>query len=181
MAISHESSNALDLETVYQMYYRILYNYIYSQLLHRETAEDLTADVFLAALTAADKYSPEKGSLSTWLFAIARNTLRNYYKRASTRKEKLSGVDPALWKLDEIPAADALSVQDSSFNSPKTRKAEQILAQLSENERDLLALRYIMDLSNKEIGELTGLSVSAVSQRFRRLFAKCRKLKPDTE
>ncbi|MBQ6673843.1 MAG: sigma-70 family RNA polymerase sigma factor, partial [Spirochaetia bacterium] len=52
-----------------------------------------------------------------------------------------------------------------------------ILRQLSEEERSFLAMRYEMNMTNSEIGELMGLTPEAVSQRYHRLLEKCRKVR----
>ncbi len=176
MVMEPERPDHFDLEEVYRAYYRTIYNYIYARLLHRETAEDLTADVFVAAATAAERFSAEKGSLTAWLFTIARNCTISYFMRASTRREKASGVDPAQWDRLAKEAMVDLSGQDTSLLSPESQRAEYILTQISDKEREMLALRYGMGLSNDEIGRLIGISANAVSQRFRRLLMKCRQL-----
>lgn len=57
-------------------------------MLNREVAEDLTADVFLKVLSNLDSYNPARGgSLSTWIYAIARNAVADYRKKAYVNRE----------------------------------------------------------------------------------------------
>ena len=76
-----------DFGLLYRQYYKRIYNYVYGQFLHRETAEDLTDDVFLAALEHYGGYDPVRGSIHTWLSAIAHNRVVNYRASAHTRRE----------------------------------------------------------------------------------------------
>lgn len=162
-------SGPLDFETVYRDYHKNVYNYIYGQVLHREAAEDLTADVFVIAGSNLSRFDPARGEFAPWLFTIARNLTLNYLVRSSTRLEEIR---------EELPekAAPVTSAWDDSLRSPESRRAEHILEQLSVEERRFLELRYVLGLSNEEIGRIEGTTATAISQRYHRLLAKCRKL-----
>lgn len=162
-------SSPIDFEQIYRDYHKNVYNYIYGQILHREAAEDLTADVFVAVATHLGQFDPARGSLTAWIFTIARNLTLNYLMRSSTRLEEVR---------EELPekSAPALSTWDDSLRSPESLRAEHILEQLSVEKRRFLELRYVLGLSNEEIGRIAGTTATAVSQRYHRLLAKCRKL-----
>lgn len=162
-------SSPIDFEQIYRDYHKNVYNYIYGQILHREAAEDLTADVFVAVATHLGQFDPARGSLTAWIFTIARNLTLNYLMRSSTRLEEVRE------KLPE-KSAPALSTWDDSLRSPESLRAEHILEQLSVEKRRFLELRYVLGLSNEEIGRIAGTTATAVSQRYHRLLAKCRKL-----
>ena len=164
-----KSSCPMDFETVYRKYHKSVFNYIYGRVLHRETAEDLAADVFLAVAANLARFNPTRGSLTTWLVTIARNLTQNYRLRASTRLEE------SCWDLPER-LSDAPEKRGDSLRSPDNIRVERILEKLSDEERDFLELRYALGLSNEEIGGISGVSADAVSQRYHRLLAKCRKL-----
>ena len=66
-----------------------------------------------------------------------------------------------------------------SLRSPENIRAERILAKLSSEERRFLELRYVLGLSNEQIGRVTGTTAAAVSQKYHRLLAKCRKIDKD--
>lgn len=162
----------LDFEAIYRNYYKRVYNYIYGQVLHREVAEDLATDVFVAAVANFGRFDPERGDFSSWLFTIARNLTLNYRMRSSTRLEESCA------EMPEQPAPEARG-KDESLRAPESLRAERILEQLSNDEREFLEFRYALGLSNEEIGRVLGLTGAAVSQRYHRLLAKCRKLDQD--
>ena len=125
--------------------------------------------MFVAVATHLGQFDPARGSLTAWIFTIARNLTLNYLMRSSTRLEEVR---------EELPekSAPALSTWDDSLRSPESLRAEHILEQLSVEKRRFLELRYVLGLSNEEIGRIAGTTATAVSQRYHRLLAKCRKL-----
>jgi len=62
------------------------------------------------------------------------------------------------------------------MQNPVNAEAQAILSKLNDSERELISMIYFQNLSNPEIGEILGINAKAVSERHRRLLAKCRKL-----
>ncbi|MBQ9366095.1 MAG: sigma-70 family RNA polymerase sigma factor [Schwartzia sp.] len=163
-----------DFEAIYREYHKKVYNYIYGQILHREAAEDLAADVFVAVATHLSEFNPARGSLTAWIFTIAKHMTLNYRMRASNRLEESRGDMPDR-------SADEPSRRDDSLRAPENVRAERILAQLSHEERRFLELRYVLDLSNEQVGRVIGATPAAVSQKYCRILAKCRKIDKDAQ
>ena len=95
----------------------------------------------------------DKGAFSTWLFTIARNAAVDHY-RART---------PVV-PLDEaatVPAAAATPEDETALRSDAARLAA-LLPTLSDRDRDLIALKYGAEMSNRDIARATGLSESNV-------------------
>ena len=162
--INTKQENDLSFTKVYQEYYRRVFNYAFSRLLQREEAEDATAEVFLAVLQNLRRYDPERGSVGTWINRIAHNAVEDYCRKAYRRRE--------------FPVSVIVREKEGEWEpeQPVNRRAYRILRQLSGEERSFLALRYELDMTNEEIGELMGLAPATVSQRYHRLLEKCRKL-----
>ena len=159
----------LDFEAIYREHYKSIYNYIYARILQREAAEDLAADVFVAAAVNLDRIVLGKSGIAPWLFKVARNMALNYCLCASTRLEESCGTLPE-------QVAHEMKAWDDSLREPDSPRVERILRALSDEERDFLELRYAMGFSNEEIAQRENISTAAVSQRYHRLLAKCRKL-----
>lgn len=162
--VNTKKENDLSFDEIYQEYYRRVFNYAFGRLLHREEAEDATAEVFLVLLQNLQSYDPKRGSVGTWISRITHNAVENYCRKAYRRKE--------------FPTAELIREKEGEWEpeQPVNRRAYHILQQLSEEERAFLALRYELDMTNAEIGELMGVSPVSVSQRYHRLLEKCRKL-----
>lgn len=159
-------------EIVYEKYFSDIYNFIYGQILHRERAEDLVSDVFVKAMTNYERFDPSRASVRTWLTNIARNTLIDDYRKNSIRKSV---------SLDDEDNYTEPSYEDEYkvLKEDDEREVYRILSLLSESERELAGMIYFQDMKNNEIGEILGINAKAVSERRRRLLAKCRKLAGD--
>lgn len=152
----------------YEQHLWDVYGFFGYRLSSRQEAEDLTQATFERALNAWQRYDPERASMRTWLLAIARNLLIDHYRRdRSTRNEPLPDENTELTPLgapvvgdDDRPGLGA--------------ELEQALTELSERERELVALRYGGDLTGPEIAEITGLSVANVHQILSRTLRRLR-------
>ncbi len=159
-------------EEIYEKYFKKVYNYIFGQVLNREVAQDLTEDVFVRVLDNLESYDSSKAALFTWVYTIARNILTNHQNRAYVKRE--SGIDESVMMIGKQ--------QDYYYDNPNTlkyvenRQLFNILRELSEAERDFLEMRYGLEMSNEEIARVLNISSKAVSDRYRRLLEKCRKI-----
>ena len=154
-----------DFETVYETYYDKLYRYAYGLLLHPEDAEDVVEETFFAAYAAYAGYDPARASLATWLTRIAHNKAVDHVRSAACRRETKSPEE-----------ADVLAPGDFTQRTEDADTVLWLYARLKREERELLNLRFAMELSDREVAALHGLEVKAVNKRYQRLLAKCRAL-----
>jgi len=151
---------------LYHRYVERVYRFLYHRLPSDEDAEDLTAQVFLEALELLDRYR-EQGSFAAWLFTIARRKAIAHYRKqrpmAPLAEARLSKLDhPQDDPLEEIAAADSQA------------RLAQLLRQLREDEREVLALRFGATLTYREIGSILGKSEGAVKMTIHRLLDRLR-------
>ena len=151
-----------DFETVFEVYYDRVYKYAYTILLNRENAEDVVEETFLAAYVAYPGYDPARSSLATWLTRIAHNKAVNLVRSARYRRETA---------MPEGLADRSPSVQDEPRYT-----VLWLYARLTQEEREFLDLRYVMGLTDKEVGALYSLESKAVNKRYQRLLKRCRQL-----
>jgi RNA polymerase sigma-70 factor (ECF subfamily) len=129
----------------------------------RETTEDLTQLTFERALRSWPRYDPQRGSVSTWLLAIAHNALVDHYRRGAAVFEE----------IDERALPRVSGPEERYTGSAELVSA---LATLDVRDREILALRYGGDLSGAEVAEIMGLSVANVQQISSRALRKLREL-----
>lgn len=148
---------------LYDRYVKKIYNFIYYRTHHKETAEDITSQVFLKAVRGIQSFRLEDSSFSAWLYTIARNAVIDHYR---TEKKEYAIEDA--WGLsgDEDIEGDV----DARL---KLQQVKKYLRTLEPHERELLLLRFWDELSYKEISEITGKTEAglkmSVSRALRRL------------
>jgi RNA polymerase sigma-70 factor (ECF subfamily) len=139
---------------LYRRYLDRVYGYCFYLLGDHHDAEDATERTFLAALAAIDRFRDQGSSFRAWLFRIAHNQLANTLRGRGRR-----GTTP-LDALPELPGGDdPAHVADRADEARRVRRA---LAQLPEERRQVLVLRFVDGLTAREIGEVVGRSEGAV-------------------
>jgi len=157
---------SITFDEVYKENFKVIYNFVYIRVLHRETAEDITSQAFLNAFSHFDSFDSERGNVRTWLCGIARNAVADHFRKFTNTHE-----DPTD-ELPESPVFDDPAVLKESIN----REVATVLKLLRPEERELLTMRYVLELNFKEIGDILGISQASATERHRRLIAKCRKI-----
>ncbi|MCK9526834.1 MAG: sigma-70 family RNA polymerase sigma factor [Limnochordia bacterium] len=130
----------------FEEYYDKIYRFFLFNVHSHEQAQDLAGEVFCRVASAWPTYDPEKAAVSTWVFTVAKNLLRD-----SWRKRRLVQVE-----LGEI--AINAELDDGAEKAEQKEMLCQALQTLTSRERELIGLKYVADLSTAEIASLTGLS-----------------------
>jgi RNA polymerase sigma-70 factor (ECF subfamily) len=126
-------------------------------------ADDAVQDTFVAAHAAFDGFRGD-GSLRAWLFGIARRRCaRALERRGRARSEEA--------EAEQAPAADELL--DARRRADRARA---LLAEVRPSEREALLLRYVGELSFKEVAEACGIDEPAARKRVSRALARLREL-----
>ncbi len=128
----------------------------------RALAEDLTGETFETALRRWRKFDPRRGTARRWLLAIARSTALDWFRadaRRRRREERALGVGP-------------YEARETVFGEGFSPELEEGLLELSAGEREVVALRVVLDLDGEETARLLGLSATAVSTRLSRALKK---------
>lgn len=162
--LSPASAAEIDWDDVYRAELPRVFNYFRYRVGNTATAEDLTSTTFEKAWRARQSYRRERAAAGTWLLSIARNVAIDHFRARR--------VDVP---LDDAPAL----AHDAGFDADLQRRADQqrlasLLGTLPERERELLALKYGADETNRAIARLTGLSESNVGTILSRTVAKLR-------
>ncbi|MEK7583381.1 MAG: sigma-70 family RNA polymerase sigma factor [Patescibacteria group bacterium] len=130
-----------------------LFGYLVNVLRDKALAEDILQSTWLKALQALPRYQP-RNKFEAWLFAIARNECKQHW-RGGNREVPM---DP---EAHDIP-------DDRSSQQHDSILVDQIMAKMTEDDRELLRLRYIADLSMNEIAAILKINIIAVRVRVHR-------------
>lgn len=144
-----------------------IYNYIYYRTGNSHDAEDLTARVFQRALSHITKYQKTNAPFCAWLYRIAHNLVANWHRDNSRRKEVPIEEQIDLRVKVDMPEKLIEKRQEVEFLLKAIRK-------LSNDRQTVLILKYVEDLSNKEIGDILGKSEGAIKSLYHRTLLELR-------
>lgn len=161
------------LADIYDEYHDRIYRYVYRQVGEVDTARDLTADVFQRLLQAYHLGGGPDRHLSAWLYRSAHNAVVDFYRRQALRQHL--PLDETLVDGD----ADPTAAVEQRLAVSRVRTA---LRELSLEQKDVIVLKFLEGMSNKEVAEALDKTVGAVkSLQHRALGALQRLLAEDEE
>jgi RNA polymerase sigma-70 factor (ECF subfamily) len=123
----------------------------------RSLAEELTGDAFERALRLWSRYDPRKGSVKTWLCQVARTTALDHFRSERRRLRRETAYSVSDPRPADEPLAEGLSPE-----------LEQALAKLTPAEREVIALRVLLELDGPATARVLGISPTACSTRLSR-------------
>jgi RNA polymerase sigma-70 factor, ECF subfamily len=153
-------TDAQAFAAIYDRYIQRVYRYCYYRTNNASEAEDLTAQIFLAALEALPRYRQD-GHFAAWLFSIARRKLADYYRHSP----------PILLDEATLPPIHTDLAIDVETAQRRERLLRLIRA-LAEEDRELIHLRYVAELSFAEMAKALQGNEEAVKKRLYRLLGR---------
>jgi RNA polymerase sigma-70 factor (ECF subfamily) len=156
-------------EELYRAAFPKVYAFIRSQVSSAETAQELVGRIFLKVYTHRLKRPASTIGAMQWTFRIARTTLIDYW-RVEKRRESAS------LPLDEIAelATESENPENAYLRKQRSAHLIQVMNRLSEDDRMMLALRFLAERTNREIAVILGLTEGAVSMRLLRALRRLR-------
>jgi RNA polymerase sigma-70 factor (ECF subfamily) len=154
-------------------YEKRVFRLVLRMLGDRAEAEDVAQDVFITVFKSIDSFRGES-KLSTWMFRVATNHCKNRIKYLDRRAR---GKKSELDELTEHGALESASMSSSALVARPDQQAEanQIeslvraaIAELDEDQRELVVLRDVENMSYEEIQQITGLPEGTVKSRLHR-------------
>lgn len=148
------------VRAVYRAYGRLVFTVALRSLGSRDLAEEATQQTFVKAWRAAASYDPGR-DLGPWLATIAKRVAIDIYRRESRR---------VTTALDDVPTSDPTLVElppdiDTSYDAWAVRAA---IDELPDQERDVVRLMHLEQLTQPEVAERLGLPVGTVKSRSHR-------------
>ena len=143
-----------------------VYGYLARRCANAATAEDLTAETFMAAVAALHNNESASGNRLdlniAWLIGTARHKLIDHWRRTERRKEELA----ELW--------DDMAIDDPTDAAIEVASAQAVLAELAPTHRAVLTLRYLDDLPVGDVATTIGRTVHATEALLTRAKAAYR-------
>ncbi len=153
---------ATEQATLYTEYQPKVFSYIRSRVRVPEDAEDLCEDVFVKVFRAGDRYDAKKSSPGTWIYAITRNTVIDYFRKSRPTEEMPEDI-----RVDALPEEEILQRE-------LLESLASALESLPDELTDIVVMRYYDRIPLTEIAEKLGLSYGAVKLRHQKALSLLR-------
>jgi RNA polymerase sigma-70 factor, ECF subfamily len=155
------------LEDLYLIHFDRIYSYLHMSVGNRHDAEDLTTQTFLRMLESIGKFRFQSAPFSAWLFRIAHNLAMDHF-RASKR------VQPE----DEVPepeGAESDSAELEALHSIGRQSLLELIEHLSEEQQQVLTLKFVFNFANAEVATILGKTEGAVKSLQHRALVSLQK------
>jgi len=146
---------------------RKAFGFFFSRTGKRETAEDLAQDLFVHLVERIGSYDEKRGRFVVWFWRMARNMLIDHYR---AKKD----IPFSMFEESEVESMSMTEMPDIDGRLAY-RKVQKFLAGLHEDERELFELRYVADISYKELSVMLGKSEGALRVASLRIKEKIKK------
>lgn len=155
---------------LYRLNVDVVYRYIWARVRDENIAEDLTAQVFLKSLEGLPSYRHTGKPYLAWLYRIAYARIVDYWRQQERRMEvpldeALPAVEPRPGHLLEVEA--------------DWETAMDLLAQLTDDQQDVLMLRFIGEMSLSQVAETLGKTIGATKAIQHRALASLARMLQD--
>ena len=164
------------LAIIFRRHHATVYRFSRQMLGSAEAAEDVTQDVFVALAKNAGRYNPAAGTLSTYLYGIARNLVLQRNKRRRTRAEV--NID-AVASDNEAAFATSTDPTEGLSRAQAARELREAILRLPVHYREVVVLCELNGLPYEEAAHIAGCPVGTVRSRLSRarqmLIERCRK------
>lgn len=157
---------------LYDKYVDQIYRYIARRTgSDSASAHDILSQTFLDALSHIKTYTHQGYPFSSWLYKIAHNNIIKWYKKSEQTRYN--------------PIEEARKLSDPSENIEEKldsriiqKQVQEMMSKLDPEEQEILRLKFFEDVSNIEIAEIMGLSVTNVGVKVYRTLKKAKTLLP---
>jgi RNA polymerase sigma-70 factor (ECF subfamily) len=157
---------------LFRLHYDEIFRYCARRVCRRETAEDITSQVFMKMINKFSTFMGDQTAFRYWLFRIACNEINSYFRTAGRQARAYEAIrhQPA----SEQPDAAADCRQEEE-NALRMAFLHQALAALSAEQQDIITLRFFEGLNSEQIGGILGMKATTVRSRLARALSQLKK------
>ncbi len=164
------------MEQLYKAHYAHIYRYMIVRVKHKETAEDLTQEVFLKAAKGLPKYKDMGDTpILAWLYTIARNTTLDFFKK----KRDYNPEEPELF-FDSIPD-EQIGTGRVISRRELAKATAGAISTLTDDQRELITMRYLDGFDYGEIAKILNKSEESLRALNYRAIKELKNLLKDYE
>ena len=169
------SGNSQSFSILVDRYQKRLYGFIFSKVKDAELADDVFQDTFVKVIKnlRLGKYKDE-GRFLSWVMRIANNIIMDHFRKIN-RLPKHESKHEDLDVLDRL-IEQSSSIEDLMIETQIHADLSILIDELPQTQKEVLRMRLFQEMSFKDIGEQTGVSINTALGRMRYAILNLRKL-----
>lgn len=168
---SIKAGSAQALDHLYDATHRGVYGIAKRVLRDELLAEEVTIDVFAEVWSSAGKYRPERGSVSNWLWLMARSRSLDCLRKRAQRFRHHEDISDSETSIHAATTSTAAALHGPSKQLEASEEAGLLhaaLGRLSSEKRDMIVAAFFRGLTHSEIADQMDLPLGTVKTRIRR-------------
>ena len=162
-----DKTNQARLVSLFEESYDKIAHYVYSHIGDKTEAEDIASEVFLKALESLKTYKERGIPMQAWLFKIAHNLVVDHLRKVTKHKTV---------SIDTVEIRDEANPEATLEMNIELERVTRSMKELTEEQREIVRLRFFGGLTSREVGSLLGKSDGAVREMQRAALEKLRQL-----
>ncbi len=151
---------------LYDKYYKQIFNYVYQRLESKDTAFDITGQVFLKALTNLGKYTFKGVPFASWLYRIAHNEVMQLYRWQKDKRAINADIGDLRFICEE---------NESLFFEEYIPAIKKLIQELNHDDLHMVEMRYFEKRPFKEIAEILDITEVNAKVKMYRIIEKLKK------
>ncbi|WP_226666918.1 RNA polymerase sigma factor SigX [Metabacillus litoralis] len=159
-------------QRIYEKYHHDLFQFLFYMVKSREQAEDLVQEVYIRVLKSYDKFEG-RSSEKTWLISIARHVAIDWFRKQKTVKQRI--FEKFDWEKSQIEDEHQPLPDEVVLQNEQVQWIYKALNGCTIDQRTVIILRYVQELSITETAEVLGWSVSKVKTTQHRAIKQLQK------
>jgi len=151
---------------LYDKYYKQIFNYVYQRMEDKDTAFDLTGQVFLKALTNLTNYQFKGVPFASWLYRIAHNELMQMFRSVKDKRAVNADIGDLRYICEET---------EEPFFEEYIPLIKKLILELNSDDLQMVELRFFEKRPFKEIAEILDITEVNAKVRMYRIIEKLKK------
>lgn len=163
-----------EFERLYNTYHHQLFQYLFYLVRSREEAEELVQEVYIKVLDSFDTFEG-KSTEKTWLYSVAKHVAIDSIRKQTRKKRKAEGKEYE-WSEKEFEVKDKNPLpEEIVIQKDEVQQVYKMLEKCSEDQRQVIVLRYVQSLSISETADILEWTESKVKTTQHRAIKSLKK------
>lgn len=163
-----------EFERLYNTYHHQLFQYLFYLVRSREVAEELVQEVYIKVLDSFDTFEG-KSSEKTWLYSVAKHVAIDWIRKQTRKKRKAAG-KVYEWSEKEFEVKDKNPLpEEIVIQKDEVQQVYKMLERCSQDQKQVILLRYVQSLSISETADILGWTESKVKTTQHRAISSLKK------